>query len=346
MPEIIVVGAGVIGLATALSLAESNASHKITIVASHFPTDQLTSAYTSPWAGAHFRPFPSVDSKAFADSQLTRVTLKRFEKLAALEPESSVKFMEGVDLLEEKGLYDVAAKGYYEDIAQLRELTKDELPGGVEAGFSYRTWVLNAPLFIQFLQRKLEFEHGVVFQRRTVNSLKELHVDHPGAIIVNCSGRGVLYNGGLDPETFPIRGQTLLVKPPASFKQTNTVTHQAKDGKWTFYIPRPLNGGVILGGTKQIGDDLDGVRENDTAEIIERARKLYPELFQRDGTLDIRKINVGFRPARNGGVRVELERIDGATVVHAYGAGGMGYELSFGVGARVVQLLASRQSKL
>jgi glycine/D-amino acid oxidase-like deaminating enzyme len=107
-----------------------------------------------------------------------------------------------------------------------------------------------------------------------------------------------------------------------------------------------LNGGVILGGTKQIGDDLDGVRENDTAEIIERARKLYPELFQRDGTLDIRKINVGFRPARNGGVRVELERIDGATVVHAYGAGGMGYELSFGVGARVVQLLASRQSKL
>jgi hypothetical protein len=44
---------------------------------------------------------------------------------------------------------------------------------------------------------------------------------------------------------------------------------------------------------------------------------------------------VGFRPAREGGLRVERE----GDVVHAYGVGGLGYLYAFGVAERVKELV-------
>ena len=59
--EIVIVGAGVVGLSTALAVSENlPIRHKITMIADHFPDDSVYEPeYTSPWAGAHFRPFPS-----------------------------------------------------------------------------------------------------------------------------------------------------------------------------------------------------------------------------------------------------------------------------------------------
>lgn len=48
---------------------------------------------------------------------------------------------------------------------------------------------------------------------------------------------------------------------------------------------------------------------------------------------------VGRRPAREGGVRLEVEEREGNKVVHAYGAGGRGYEISWGVGSEVLELI-------
>jgi len=54
--QIIILGAGVSGLQTARSLltTPSTSHYKITIIASHTPGD-LSIAYTSPWAGGHWR---------------------------------------------------------------------------------------------------------------------------------------------------------------------------------------------------------------------------------------------------------------------------------------------------
>lgn len=41
--------------------------------------------------------------------------------------------------------------------------------------------------------------------------------------------------------------------------------------------------------------------------------------------------NVGIRPARKTGLRVEKEVLEGQKVVHAYGVAGGGYVFSFGV---------------
>lgn len=344
--NIIVVGAGVIGLTSALKLSESG--YKVTIVASHFPSDGLSPKYTSNWAGAHYRPFPSLTEKDFQDSQLTRVTQEYFRKLAIEEPESSIRFIEGADYLEDQGIYGISAKGYFEDIKDLEEIPSKLLPKGVSFGAKYNTWVLNSPLYLQYLERKLRFLSGVKFIKSDLISLQQISEIFPdSSIIVNCTGLGLQLNGGYDPKSFPIRGQTLLLRVPLNCPYLNkTITHQGKDGLWTFVIPRPLDGGVILGGTKQLGDLQTTPRESDTQDLIKRAKVLYPEVFFENGEIDIQGVNVGFRPAREGGVRIETEKIAGTgkQVVHAYGAGGMGFELSYGVACQVERLVRSSQA--
>lgn len=45
------------------------------------------------------------------------------------------------------------------------------------------------------------------------------------------------------------------------------------------------------------------------------------------------------RPVREGGVRIETERIGGVDVVHNYGHGGWGYQGSYGCSEGVVELV-------
>jgi len=339
MPEIIVVGAGVIGLSAALALSEKN--YKVKVIATHFPNDPLNPRYTSPWAGAHFRPFPSKSPKEFEESQLTRKTLRYFEKLAVDEPQSSIQFIEGVDYLENQGIYGVDAKGFYEGIEGMEQIPNNELPNGVEFGAKYKTWVLNSPLYIQYLQRKLIFRYGVEFIKAELVSLKQVSQAYPNSVIVNASGLGLQYNGGYDPKSFVIRGQTLLVRaPPDHPYEKKTITHQSKNGLWTFVIPRPLDGGLIVGGTKQVNDFASVPKEADTKQLITKSKELYPEIFI-NGKLDIKNINVGFRPAREGGSRIELEKVGKQYIVHDYGFGGMGYEMSRGSAEKVAELVES-----
>jgi D-amino-acid oxidase len=51
--EIVVLGAGVIGLTSSLVLAHTYPSAKIAVVAKHFPGDRSID-YASPWAGANW----------------------------------------------------------------------------------------------------------------------------------------------------------------------------------------------------------------------------------------------------------------------------------------------------
>ena len=82
-----------------------------------------------------------------------------------------------------------------------------------------------------------------------------------------------------------------------------------------------------------------------------RAVKMCPALTGGKGIehLDIIRHGVGLRPVREGGTRIEKERIDGVWVVHNYGAGGAGYQSSYGCAKAAVELVeevCGSQSKL
>ena len=55
--------------------------------------------------------------------------------------------------------------------------------------------------------------------------------------------------------------------------------------------------------------------------------------------LDIIRHGVGLRPVRRQGVRIEKEEIENVTVVHNYGAGGAGYQSSYGCAQAAVDLV-------
>lgn len=363
--QIVIVGAGVLGLSTALAICEEfTEPYELTVIGEYGPhnTEMNSSLsnshqYTSPWAGAHFRPFPSKNEQEYREMLLTRTTQSKFKQFAREFPESSIKFIQGKEYLEKPDeFYSNLSTGWKEQIEDFEVIPEEELPSGVKLGVSYKTWVLNPPLYLQFLYRKLYQQYKINFIAKNLASLQEVNeLVGNNPIIINCSGNGLLYEGGNDLANFPIRGQTLLVRPPKTNTIDATITHQLKEGLWTFCIPRPLNGGMILGGTKQIGDTCSDIKPEDTKQLIEHGRRLFPELFQPDGSLDIVKVNVGFRPARKGGLNLAVqpkwETKYANHVLLNYGAGGMGYELSYGAGVKLVEnlkllLLQEKGSKL
>jgi glycine/D-amino acid oxidase-like deaminating enzyme len=350
MISIVIVGTGVLGLSTGLAICEClSEPFTLTIIGEYGPHDpdmnttlSNYTSYTSPWAGAHFRPFPSKSVQEYNEMLLTRITQKRFRQFAEENPETSIRFVKGAEYLEDPDhWYSNITTGWKNDMANFQVISKD-LPPGVKLGVKYDTWVVNSPLYLQFLYRKLANHYNVKFVKAKLTSLEEVNQFVAGnPIIINCSGTGLQYDGGYDKQCYPIRGQTLLIRPPKSNTIEGTITHQLKDGKWTFCIPRPFDGGMILGGTKQVNDTNEKPKESDTKELIEGGRKLFPQLFQKDGSLDIMRVNVGFRPARNGGLNLSVEATWKTNhqnhVINNYGAGGMGYELSYGSGIKVVE---------
>jgi glycine/D-amino acid oxidase-like deaminating enzyme len=166
--------------------------------------------------------------------------------------------------------------------------------------------------------------------------------------VINATGLGARTLLGVeDSLVHPVRGQTVLVKAPHVRKNINHKDAHERPEEKCYIIPRPgPEGHVILGGVQQAGR-WDTQPEPDTARrIIERALKACPEL-SRDGTVEGVEIvshNVGLRPSREGGIRLELEErvigkgVDGrllphgakggrgrrVAVVHAYGIGPAG----------------------
>lgn len=86
--QFVVLGAGVIGLSTALELREAYPNAEITIVAKHFPGDRSIE-YTSPWAGANWSSMATDNGPL---EGYDRVTFNRFSKLVeeGLGDEASV----------------------------------------------------------------------------------------------------------------------------------------------------------------------------------------------------------------------------------------------------------------
>jgi D-amino-acid oxidase len=356
----VIVGAGIIGISTAFRIAQLNPKADITIISKDFPDSGLLSPYyTSSKAGAHFRPFPSKNEYEARDSKFTKATYNHFKKLAKEHPETSIKFMKGIDYLEyDNKLYSTLAKGYTEVVDDFQVIPRGKLPKNVKFGASYETFCLNPHVYMNFMLDSLRLRQGIKLITKEVYSLHQVSqmYNDENPIIINCTGNGLLYDGSHDPACFAIRGQTLLVRPPLDqldYFNSQTTTFQLANGEWCFTIPRPLNGGIILGGTKNEKSHDDTPIPEETEKLIANARSRFPGLFcPETGKLDIMRVNVGFRPARNSGVRLEREVLQtdkgNVVIVHCYGFAGSGVEMSWGAAEKAAELamFSSTLSKL
>ncbi|KAF7563696.1 hypothetical protein G7046_g489 [Stylonectria norvegica] len=260
----VIVGAGVIGLTTAIVLQKQDASRSITIVAAEVPTDpplDFSPDYASMWAGAHYRPIPGTTLQLKRERAFCLRTFKTMKLIAEGSPASGINFTRGLDYVESLS-EDInmlrTGQTFAGEDDDFRILDKSELPAKVIWGAEYETYCVNVRIYCRWLLNEF-LDHGGRLIKKRLGKIEDafsvLYPEDPTmpVLVVNCSGR----NFDLDPSVKVMRGQTVLVKN--AYHQT--ITRQHADGQWTFLIPRPLNGGTIVGGTKDPGDyDLEAVK--------------------------------------------------------------------------------------
>lgn len=331
---IVVIGAGVVGLSTALCIQQYlKPSQSVLLVAREFPSDTSVN-YASPWAGGHYRPVPGSSPQALREAKQAQRTYEFFKRIAANEPAAGVMFLKGVEHLEappSEYLDSQSVRNVYSHLDGFRYLSSDEVPAGVKWGVEYDTYVVNSPVYCAHMLRKFIFKGGITKRYTLAHSKEAFSLATDVKTVVNCSGLGFD-----DSKSFIIRGQTCLVRNPVSA----TITRQNTDGSWSFCIPRPLDGGTVIGGTKQPHNWDPNPSQETRVQLLANASKWFPFTPESEGQFDIIQDIVGRRPAREGGMRIEVEKVESdKQIVHAYGAGGRGFELSRGVAEDTASLM-------
>jgi len=298
--EVIVVGSGVIGLTTAVVLAE--AGRRVRVWA-RMPAERTTSAV----AGALWWPY-HIEPEALA-GEWALISLSVYEELAARPDETGVRVVEGVQgetRLDSLGPWAARVPG-------LRAATDEEYAG---TGLWARLPLIDMPVHLRWLRERL-LRAGGTIEEHTVTDLAEAGAP----VVVNCTGLGARELVP-DPAVRPVRGQLVIVENPGV--HTWLVSTDPDAGTTTYVFPHPDR--LVLGGTT---DDDEWSLTPDpavAAEIVKRCAALYPEIAGAR-VLDHR---VGLRPVRDT-VRLEREVLpDGRVLVHNYGHGGAGVTVAWG----------------
>ncbi|KAI5306076.1 hypothetical protein KEM56_002302 [Ascosphaera pollenicola] len=332
----VVLGGGVAGLTTAYELSSRVPGSKITVVAKHFPGDVNFKEYCSPQAGANWVSFENEYNRL---AKYDETTFKRFQSIIRDSPESGVKSVP-LRLVFGKET-PKSARPWYSDLLGLQEVPQKELPEDAGWGLEGQSLIINTAVYLSWLQGHL-IRAEVSFVRKHYDHVDTLFADFPNATaLFNCTGLGAKTLGGVnDAAVFPAKGQTILVADPKEPIVTTYFWKQEPMEPWEFshVFPRPLGGGIIIGGIKVDGEWSDAIDQKRIEIIRERACQLCPQLGKPD-ELQIIRHNVGLRPGREGGTRVEAEQRGDRTIVHNYGAGGAGYQSSWGTAQLAVDLL-------
>ncbi|KAF4999976.1 hypothetical protein F66182_16262 [Fusarium sp. NRRL 66182] len=149
-PLYVILGAGVIGLTTALELKDRFPAPEVILVARHLPGDTSVE-YTSPWAGANWL---SMATDNGVQEEWNSVSFKKFEKLSRESPECGVRRMDIRAIfdspIENAGILSKGTgKVWYEKlVGGLHEVPKHELPQGSNFGYDLSTFMINVQSYL------------------------------------------------------------------------------------------------------------------------------------------------------------------------------------------------------
>ncbi|KAK0255163.1 hypothetical protein B0A54_16286 [Friedmanniomyces endolithicus] len=354
--HVLVIGAGVTGLTSAVFLAE--AGYAVTVIAAHVPGDSSIE-YTSPWAGAHWHTHATPEDPRACDWDVQTYEYwvgvlereGRDEKLprAGLKLYDSFKYWDFP--VKERIWWAPYVKDYrvladhQESFRSINERTPEDA-GKIQAAVAYRAVAVNVPQYLLYLQERARKADTVVIKARlpverglqhTLEAAEQEAMNQGRSKVVcfvNATGLGAAKLCG-DEAMYPIRGQTVLVKGEAK-----TIFTRSGVDYGAYCIPRPGSGSTILGGTKEKDVWSETPDPEVTEQILKHAALNIPELMTGpDGGFEVISVQCGLRPGRYGGARVEIERVGGKRVVHAYGHAGGGYQNSVGSARLTLRLV-------
>jgi glycine/D-amino acid oxidase-like deaminating enzyme len=212
-------------------------------------------------------------------------------------------------------------------------------PEGKIDGVVCKSVSLNPLRYLEYLRKQLA-ERGVQIIHHRLKAISEAFLGNPecglpaAKVVVNASGLGAGHFGDVSDELVePIRGQTILIRPPRPLQLITRVDEEC------IYIgsrPPTIPGDgeeVILGGCYQPGNSSLSIDPEITHRILTETLKLCPDI-SRDGTtegIEILDHIVALRPSHKNGPRLESVKSiipkEGdtqdsiGTLVHCYGIG-------------------------
>jgi D-amino-acid oxidase len=303
MAEITVIGAGVVGLTTALVLHE--AGHRVRVVAAERP-ERTTSAA----AGAVWYPFSVGPPEAV--HRWSRATRTWLLELSRWVPEA------GVDLVTVRECASDASRPWWADAVEPVRLIEGSQPSGASLAWEFEAPRVEPALHLPWLESRL----GRPLEIARVDRLEDV----PGDIVVNCTGIGARRLTG-DTTLRALLGQTVLVAP-GEVDMRRMYGDERDLSRMLYVIPRRAE--VVVGGCALPfdGDVIPPPDPELRRAILERARAAG----FRHGT--VLRDAVGLRPVRP---EVRVERV--GRIIHHYGHGGAGYTLARGSAEEVASRL-------
>jgi D-amino-acid oxidase len=286
----VVVGAGVVGLTTAVRLREAGVDAHV--VARDEPLHTTSAVAAALWYP--YRALPA--ERVTAWSAQTYAALSGLAGVAG----SGVRMLAGTELLAPG-----APDPWWREAVPVLERTR--------AGLRFVAPAVDMSIHLPWLTGRLRALGGTV-ERRDVSSLDELEAD----AVVNCAGLGAR-ELARDASLTAVRGQIVRVAAP---EVREWLLDQSDPQRLVYVVPR-IND-VVLGGTADEGAEDRAPDPATTDAIRARCAALLPAL--RDAPT--RSVAVGLRPARPA-VRLEAEgRVvhcyghGGAGVTLAWGCAG------------------------
>ena len=305
---LLVIGAGVSGLSTALRLLE--AGHAVEIWTRDPPAETVSAVAAAIWYPYRAAPVDRV-------LRWGEVSLREFVRLADY-PETGVLLRDGLEVFREA----TPDPWWGPAVPDFRRADAADLPAGYVDGFALRLPVVDMSVYLGWLARRVEAA-GARVVRRSIADLGE--AAGVADAVVNCTGlaaREVVP----DPEVYGVRGQIQVVGAPGATR------FLIDDTGPTYVIPRGTD--VVLGGTADEHVDDATVDPATALALRERCVSLVPELAD----APVRADRVGIRPCR-ATVRLDVETVGDTRVIHNYGHGGSGVTLSWGCADDVVALV-------
>ncbi|CAD5116697.1 DgyrCDS5556 [Dimorphilus gyrociliatus] len=324
--KICVVGAGAVGLSTALKIQTECPNAKVTVLAKEFydKTTSFAAAGIYLPGEDEFINDPAIFKKWLQDSW------DHYSKLCNSKDagKAGAQKISGYFLFKEGYKYK---RPIFADIVyQFRELSNEELKT-ISYGYFITTVVLDPSIYLKYLEASLR-KNGTELIKAQVNSLEELSNDFD--IIVNCSGLGSQKLAN-DSDLYPVKGQVLKVEAPWMKHFTYVYSYDA-----TCYVIPGVKA-VTVGGTREKGNYDKRPDSKKTEEIWERALGYFPELYEAKRNYVIG----GLRPTKlDMLVKPEILNCGNGKsipVIHNYGHGKHGIALSWGTATESAKLAKS-----
>jgi D-amino-acid oxidase len=352
--RVLVVGAGVVGLTTALRVRQ--AGWEVVVAADRFAPD-----ITSVVAGALWEWPPAVCGHHRDEASLARskswcmVSYRRFRRLAQ-DRRTGVYLRPAVfyfrrqletDPVEYRKMVELRrhVDGFRRDPALAVDNGVDPAVG-VRDAYTYLAPMVDTDVYLDWLLDRAKNAGCEIVQARVEGDLTEREHDIRAAFdadaIVNCTGLGSVALTG--EAMYPLRGALIHAyndgrsMPRLTGAHCMAFDHTVGGQNMVFIVPRGADR-LVLGGLVE-PDEWDTDLGYDTyppiRDMLARCQQFLPAL--REVTLlSDQPVRVGLRPARTGGVR--LDHQPGTRIVHNIGHGGSGVTLSWGCADEVVTLL-------